>query len=198
MLIQNAYDGFCGKIYALDEKPKEAEITWLVRKAAEEGAPVCELACGTGRLTIPLAEHGFEVVGMDLSETLQWVEENSGMNSGMFEEYGFAPWTIRFKQNNCVIGWGGLCPDNEILYILSKDYWGQGYATELVSESLRYAFNELKLAMVEATVAPENKASIRVLEKSHLRRVSYDQNDNRFRYIMTQSEYFSMHNFRCT
>lgn len=76
MLIQNAYDGFCGKIYAFDEKPKESEITWLVRKAAEEGAPVCELACGTGRLTIPLAEHGFEVVGMDLSETLIEIANN--------------------------------------------------------------------------------------------------------------------------
>ncbi|MBC8230881.1 class I SAM-dependent methyltransferase [bacterium] len=71
MLIQNRYDGFFGELYAIrDNKPKETEITWLVRKAEEEGSSVCELACGAGRLTIPLAERGFEVVGMDLSETL--------------------------------------------------------------------------------------------------------------------------------
>ena len=70
MLRQNYYDGFCGKLYAIDEKPEESEIAWLVRKTEEEGSPVCELACGAGRLTIPLAERGFEVVGMDLSETL--------------------------------------------------------------------------------------------------------------------------------
>ena len=69
MLLQNRYDGFCGKLYAIDEKPKESEMAWLVRRAEEEGSPVCELACGAGRLTIPLAERGFEVVGMDLSKT---------------------------------------------------------------------------------------------------------------------------------
>ncbi len=89
MLIQNHYDGFCGKIHTIGEKARESEISWLVRKARnemerrmeakprpadgfseEEGSPICELACGAGRLTIPLAERGFEVVGMDLSETL--------------------------------------------------------------------------------------------------------------------------------
>ena len=47
MLIQNRYDGFFGELYAIREnKPRETEITWLVRKAEEEGSPVCELACG--------------------------------------------------------------------------------------------------------------------------------------------------------
>ena len=70
VLIQNRYDGFWGRIYAAEEKPRESEIVWLVRKAEEEGSPVCELACGAGRLTIPLAERGIEVIGMDLSKTL--------------------------------------------------------------------------------------------------------------------------------
>ena len=36
----------------------------------QPGASILDLACGYGRLTIPLAERGFAVTGLDLSETL--------------------------------------------------------------------------------------------------------------------------------
>jgi SAM-dependent methyltransferase len=81
MLIQNRYDDFWGELYANREKPGESEIAWLLRKAEEEGSPVCELACGAGRLTIPLAERGFEVVGMDLSKTL--IEHANGRSKSL-------------------------------------------------------------------------------------------------------------------
>lgn len=38
--------------------------------AAEAGGPVLELGCGTGRVTLPLAEAGFEIVGLDRSQPL--------------------------------------------------------------------------------------------------------------------------------
>ena len=34
------------------------------------GEPVLEIACGTGRLTIPLAEGGADIIGVDLSEDM--------------------------------------------------------------------------------------------------------------------------------
>jgi len=34
------------------------------------GSPILELACGTGRLVLPLAEAGFEVYGVDLSDNM--------------------------------------------------------------------------------------------------------------------------------
>jgi len=37
------------------------------RQISRYGQPVLELACGTGRLTIPLAEDGVDIVGLDLS-----------------------------------------------------------------------------------------------------------------------------------
>ncbi|TIP91247.1 MAG: class I SAM-dependent methyltransferase [Mesorhizobium sp.] len=37
------------------------------RLACSTGGPILELACGTGRLTIPLALDGHEVVGLDAS-----------------------------------------------------------------------------------------------------------------------------------
>ncbi len=38
--------------------------------AAETGGPVLELACGTGRLTIPLARDGHDVTGLDASPSM--------------------------------------------------------------------------------------------------------------------------------
>jgi 2-polyprenyl-3-methyl-5-hydroxy-6-metoxy-1,4-benzoquinol methylase len=35
--------------------------------ALECGNPILELACGTGRLTIPLAEQGFNITGVDIT-----------------------------------------------------------------------------------------------------------------------------------
>src|SRR5215218_8149650 len=47
--------------------PCEAFYRDLARKT---GGPILELACGTGRLTIPLARDGHEVVGLDASRTM--------------------------------------------------------------------------------------------------------------------------------
>jgi ubiquinone/menaquinone biosynthesis C-methylase UbiE len=43
------------------------DIPFYLHAAREHGSPVLELACGTGRITIPLAREGFEVIGLDLS-----------------------------------------------------------------------------------------------------------------------------------
>jgi [ribosomal protein S5]-alanine N-acetyltransferase len=46
---------------------------------------------------------------------------------------------------------------------------GWGIATECVRLVIYYAFSELELEEVSAYVFPENKASIRVLEKNDMR-----------------------------
>ena len=38
--------------------------------AEQTGGPILELGCGTGRLTLPLAEAGFEIDGLDLSQPM--------------------------------------------------------------------------------------------------------------------------------
>jgi len=40
------------------------------RQIVRYGEPVLELACGSGRLTIPLAEAGVEITGLDISEEM--------------------------------------------------------------------------------------------------------------------------------
>jgi SAM-dependent methyltransferase len=43
------------------------EMDWWVRHAHASGGPVLELACGTGRVTWPIARAGVEIVGLDLA-----------------------------------------------------------------------------------------------------------------------------------
>ena len=44
------------------------DIPFYVREAARSGGPVLELGCGTGRVTLPIAQSGVDVAGLDNSE----------------------------------------------------------------------------------------------------------------------------------
>ena len=53
----------------------------------------------------------------------------------------------------------------ELGYFLSPQYWGKGFITEAAHALLDFGFKKMQLNRIEATVYPENGASIRVLEK---------------------------------
>ncbi len=53
-------------------------------------------------------------------------------------------------------------------YMLSKDMWGQGYATEVAKALIEFGFTELNLHRIVATTHPENPGSNRVVEKAGL------------------------------
>ncbi|MCC7354107.1 MAG: class I SAM-dependent methyltransferase [Anaerolineae bacterium] len=48
----------------------QVDVGFYLGFARQCGSPILELACGTGRLVIPLAEAGFKVYGVDLSESM--------------------------------------------------------------------------------------------------------------------------------
>ena len=48
----------------------DVDIPFYVEESKKAGSPVLELACGTGRVTIPVAEAGIEVVGIDSSAAM--------------------------------------------------------------------------------------------------------------------------------
>jgi RimJ/RimL family protein N-acetyltransferase len=58
-------------------------------------------------------------------------------------------------------GWPGL----ELSWMLARDYWGRGLATEGARAALAFAFGVLKRRHVISLIRPENTASIRVAEK---------------------------------
>ena len=89
---------------------------------------------------------------------------------------GFGPWAVVEKASGRLIGHGGLrrwealgnAP--ELLYMLDDTTWGKGYASEIAVAALRYGFDVLEMDEIVAAAAPENTASIRVMEKAGMRR----------------------------
>ena len=53
----------------------------------------------------------------------------------------------------------------ELWFKLHPKYWGKGYITEAALSIFKFGFEDLLLHRIEAGVATENTASIRVLEK---------------------------------
>jgi RimJ/RimL family protein N-acetyltransferase len=67
-----------------------------------------------------------------------------------------------------LIGQCGLEEEGDIFelgYMLDKDYWGMGLATEAAKAVLEHGFGELELPLIWATAHAENAASRRVMEK---------------------------------
>jgi ubiquinone/menaquinone biosynthesis C-methylase UbiE len=69
-LFVDAYDAF----YSGSEPHIAGDVAFYERVArefgGEAGGPVLELACGTGRITLPLAKAGLHVTGVDRSEAM--------------------------------------------------------------------------------------------------------------------------------
>jgi SAM-dependent methyltransferase len=59
-----------GRHYDLQHKDFVDDIPFYIAQVRKYGDPVLELACGTGRITIPIARKGFHVTGLDVSSDM--------------------------------------------------------------------------------------------------------------------------------
>ncbi|MGE5806365.1 MAG: GNAT family N-acetyltransferase [Ignavibacteria bacterium] len=88
-------------------------------------------------------------------------------------------WAITIKENPKLIG--TICYWNiqkehyraEVGYVLHPDYWGKGIMQEAFTKILNYGFKVMDLHSIEANVNPNNKASIRLLERNNFTREAY-------------------------
>lgn len=65
----------------------------------------------------------------------------------------------------------------EVGYVLRRDHWGQGLATEAVRLVLDLGFDKLGLERIWAVCDPENEASIRLLERVGMQREGHLRGD---------------------
>ena len=85
-------------------------------------------------------------------------------------------WKAVLLETNKIIGIAGMTLSNdrfkigEFYYKLFPEFWEKGLATEMAKALIKFGFEKCHLHRIEAGVATENKASIRVLEKAGMTR----------------------------
>ena len=67
--METRYDSWAGVYDSIYSYVRE-DIPFYVEAAQAAGGPVLELGCGTGRVTMPIAEAGVDVVGLDSSAAM--------------------------------------------------------------------------------------------------------------------------------
>lgn len=63
------FDRFA-RFYDLDYESFQEDVAMYLGFAERTGGPLLELGCGTGRLLLPLAEAGYQITGVDMSEQM--------------------------------------------------------------------------------------------------------------------------------
>ena len=67
------YDSVIAGMYDADyaaARTVSGDVDFYVEEAKRSGGPVAEFACGTGRVLIPTAQAGIEIVGVDASHDM--------------------------------------------------------------------------------------------------------------------------------
>ncbi len=88
---------------------------------------------------------------------------------------GFGLWMFRRRSDGAFVGRAGLrrvhvgdADEVEIAYVLRSEMWGCGLATEIARRLISIGFADLQLSTLVAFTLPDNRASIRVMEKAGL------------------------------
>ena len=102
---------------------------------------------------------------------LNWLISNTNA-----EEITHCEYAVVRKSDNKLIGSATLMhlPDNpEIAWTLHRDYWRQGYGTEMGKTLLRLGFDILGLRRIIAGCNARNQGSYRIMEKIGMRREAH-------------------------
>jgi RimJ/RimL family protein N-acetyltransferase len=118
----------------------------------------------------------FSQPGRFLVHSAPEAQAKVGERLRLYDQRKLGKFPIFLKDSGGFIGTCGLEPydldgqsEVELGYRLCLKFWGQGYAQEAAAAILGYGFNELKLARIMAFALPQNKASLRILEKLRFR-----------------------------
>lgn len=107
----------------------------------------------------------------DIPKTLEESVAEMAYWKNLFPERRSVYWGIALKPQDKLIGtcgynnWSRTHKRGEISYDLSAVYWNKGFTTKCVRAICDFGFSKMNLHRIQATVALDNGASIRVLEK---------------------------------
>jgi len=134
---------------------------------------------------------GDEVSVDEARKEIIWMNNNhEEIQNGIIKHLCLA---IMNKEQNEIIGWCGIDKRkveyiNPVLYyIIKKEYWNKGYATETAKQVVNYCFKSLEIDQIDAGIDITNKASKRVLEKIGMEFNGVDS-DGGFSYSLKRNE----------
>jgi RimJ/RimL family protein N-acetyltransferase len=83
---------------------------------------------------------------------------------------GYGLWALEERASGALLGRVGFFnpegwPGFELGWVLGREHWGKGYATEGARRALEHAFTEMGRDHVISLIRPGNAASIRVAER---------------------------------
>ena len=93
-----------------------------------------------------------------------------------YKTLGFGLWAVILKESKRLIGRCGLVRQPleggeviEVSYLIEREFWNQGFASEAASAALNLGFEKYNFQRLVAFIHPQNTASIRVAEKIGMR-----------------------------
>ena len=104
-------------------------------------------------------------------KSLEYTERYLNYLKNQYKQGLFVDWAVVLKESGKMIGTGGYTfmddknHSGEIGYVLSNDYWGKGYGTEVARELLSFGFNYLGVNRLQARYIVGNDRSRAVMEK---------------------------------
>ena len=114
----------------------------------------------------------FSPPGRFLVSSAEEAREKIRERINLFERHKLGKFPVFLKATGEFIGTCGMEPfeldgrgEVELGYRLCLKHWGFGYAEEAAAAILRHGFGALHCARIMAFVLPQNRASVKILEK---------------------------------
>jgi RimJ/RimL family protein N-acetyltransferase len=106
--------------------------------------------------------------GQVLSRDEAW--RNLALMLGHWQLRGYGQWAVEERESGKFIGRVGFWnpegwPGLELGWMLRREFWGQGFATEAARALLPFAFLDLKQTRIISLIRPGNQASVRVADR---------------------------------
>lgn len=145
----------------------ETKRLYLREMNATDFEDLCGMLCD--QEVMYAYEHAFS-----LEEAQKWLQRQIQC----YHDDGVGLWAVIQKTDGAMVGQCGITKQKlphkevwEVGYLLKKEYWGKGYATEASNGCIQYAFQELKLTHIYSIIRDNNIASQRVAIANQMEKV---------------------------
>ena len=106
-------------------------------------------------------------IGPPLSRPDAW--RQMAMHAGQWALRGYGSWAIERASDGMLLGRAGLWnpegwPGIEVGWMLRRDAWGHGYASEAARAAVAWAWAAVDTGELISIIRPENARSVRVAE----------------------------------